>query len=138
MGLILDSTIFIAAERREQTVVMTLERLARRFKDVDVALSAVTAAELVHGVWRALDVRTRARRESFVEEILARVPTRPFSLAVARIAGRIDAESRRKGTTIPTADLWIGATALEMEFAVATGNLRHFRLLPGLRVRVVR
>lgn len=137
MGLILDSTIFINAERRGQTVVMTLERLVRRFKDVDVAVSVVTAAELVHGVWRAPNASTRARREAFVEEILARIPARPLGLAVARIAGRIDAETRRRGTTIPMADLWIGATALELGFAVATANVRHFRLVPRLDVRVM-
>jgi len=137
VGLILDSTVFIDAERRGQTVVMTLERLARRFKDVDVAISVVTAAELVHGVWRASDASLRARREAFVEEVFARVPARPLGLAVARIVGRIDAEARRKGTTLPMADLWIGATALDLGFAVATANVRHFRLVPRLKVRVV-
>lgn len=39
---------------------------------------------------------------------------------------------------MPTADLWIGATALELGFAVATGNVRHFRSIPALRVHVVR
>jgi hypothetical protein len=67
-----------------------------------------------------------------------RLPTRPLSLAVARIAGRIDAQLRQKGVTMPTADLWIGATALELGFAVATGNVRHFRSIPALRVHVVR
>jgi predicted nucleic acid-binding protein len=136
--LILDSTVFIDAERRGRTVVMTLERLMRRFKDDEDANSAVTAAELVHGIWRAGDAHIRAGRESFVEEVFARVPTRPLTLAAARIAGRIDAELRRKGTTIPTADLWIGATAIEHGFTVATGNARHFKSLPGLRVRMMR
>lgn len=138
MGLILDSTVFIDSERGGRSVVETLERLRRRFKDVEVALSPITAAELVHGIWRAGDEATRARRESFVEEVFARVPVRRVSLETARIVGRIDALQRARGKTVPTADLWIAGTALELRFAVATGNLRHFRSIPGLRVHVLR
>jgi predicted nucleic acid-binding protein len=36
--------------------------------------------------------------------------------------------------TIPFADLLIGVTALELGFSVLTVNLRHFRLIPGLKV----
>jgi predicted nucleic acid-binding protein len=57
------------------------------------------------------------------------------SLRTGRIAGEIDAKARSRGVTIPTADLLIGATALELGFAVATANVRHFRLIPRLRVR---
>lgn len=97
-------------------------------------ISVMTAAELVHGVWRAHTPAVRARREEFVEEIFARIPVRPVSLRVARIAGQIDARARVKGVTIPTADLFIGVTALEPGFAIATRNLRRFRLIRGLRV----
>jgi predicted nucleic acid-binding protein len=31
-------------------------------------------------------------------------------------------------------DLLIGATALEIGYAVATGNQRHFERIPGLKV----
>jgi predicted nucleic acid-binding protein len=31
-------------------------------------------------------------------------------------------------------DLLIGAAALEIGYAVATANLRHFKLIPGLKV----
>jgi predicted nucleic acid-binding protein len=137
MGLILDSTVFIDAERAARTVTATLERLRRRFRDAEVAMSPITAAELVHGVWRAVDPAIRTRRESFVEEVFSRVPVRSVSLETARTAGRLDAATRARGETVPVADLWIGATALELGFAVATGNPRHFRRIPGLRTHVV-
>ncbi len=41
--------------------------------------------------------------------------------------GRIDGEQEAKGVKIPFQDLLIGATALELDYAVVTGNLRHFR-----------
>ena len=137
MGLVLDSTVFIGGERRNLTVLQTLEHVRATVGDTEVMISAMSAAELVHGIWRARSPDIRADREQFVEEIFARVPVRPVSLKTARIAGEIDAKARAKGVTIPTADLLIGATALELGFGVATANLRHFRLIPRLRVRRV-
>jgi len=135
VGVVLDSTVFIGGELRNLTVLETLGRARKALGDTQVVLSSMSAVELIHGIWRAQTPRTRAHREELVEEIFARVPVRPVSLKTARIAGEIDAKARAKGVTIPTADLLIGATALELGFGVATANLRHFRLIPRLRVR---
>lgn len=50
------------------------------------------------------------------------------------IAGRIDGEQRSRGITIPSMDLLIGATALEISYSVLTANVRDFQRIPGLRV----
>jgi predicted nucleic acid-binding protein len=39
------------------------------------------------------------------------------------------------GTRIALADLLIGSTALELGFAVATANARHFGLIPKLVIK---
>ena len=39
-----------------------------------------------------------------------------------------------KGIRLAFEDLLIGATALELGYSVATANVRHFRLVPGLSV----
>jgi predicted nucleic acid-binding protein len=39
------------------------------------------------------------------------------------------------GTRIALADLLIGSTALELGFAVATANARHFGLIPKLAIK---
>jgi predicted nucleic acid-binding protein len=44
------------------------------------------------------------------------------------------AEQAAKGITLPLADLIIGACAIERGYAIATRNLRHFQLIPGLNV----
>ena len=54
---------------------------------------------------------------------------------IARRAARIDGESRRRGVVIPFQDLVIGVTALEFDYAVATANVRHFQMIPGLVVK---
>jgi predicted nucleic acid-binding protein len=49
-------------------------------------------------------------------------------------AGRLDGENTAKGIRLALADLLIGVTALELGYGVATSNLRHFHLIPGLQV----
>jgi len=80
--------------------------------------------------------RVRAAREEFVEEVFARIATHPCTRQTVRIFGRIDAHTRAKGITIPTADLSIGASALEVGFSVLTANVRHYRMIPDLKVRL--
>jgi len=131
LGVVLDSTVWIAAERRRRSVLDTLDSLRSCLGDEIVTIAVMTAAELIHGAWRAMPAATRARREDFVEEIFARVPLYPFSSRIARIIGHIDAVTRSAGKTI------IGATAMDLGFSVATANERHYRLIPGLRVLMV-
>jgi predicted nucleic acid-binding protein len=61
LGLILDSSVIIAAERKRQTVEELLTTIGHAFGEIEIAISAVTLAELVHGVAR---VRTRKRSET--------------------------------------------------------------------------
>lgn len=53
---------------------------------------------------------------------------------MARVAAMVDAKARQIGSTIPFADLLIGATALYFGYAIATPNLRHFQMIPDLIV----
>jgi tRNA(fMet)-specific endonuclease VapC len=135
VGLILDSTIVVAAERDGSTVVELLAKLKSKFGDEESAISAISAGELLHGVWRSASPRIRALREDFIEELFVRVAVREFTLGAARIFGRLDALTRSQGKAVPVADLLIGATALDLGFSIVTLNLRHFRLIPGLKVR---
>jgi tRNA(fMet)-specific endonuclease VapC len=134
VGLILDSSVAIAAERRGDTVQAFLEYVIDATTDQEAALSTVGVVELVHGIYRADTVERRARREAFVEELLATVAIYPLTTEVARLAGKLDAEQQILGVVIPFADLLIGATALSLSYSVLTINPRHFSRVPGLSV----
>jgi predicted nucleic acid-binding protein len=71
MGLILDSSVIIDAERRGETVERLIERIVGATGDQDAALSAVGLTEIVHGIYRASTPTIRSRREAFLEELLA-------------------------------------------------------------------
>jgi tRNA(fMet)-specific endonuclease VapC len=131
MGLILDTSLFVAAERSDVSFV---ELLGHDLRDETVAISAITASELLQGVHRGANARLRARRETIVERVLASVPIVPFDVVVARTHARVWAELAVKGKPLGAHDLLIAATALATGGRVVTRDLRSFPKVPGLVV----
>ena len=56
---------------------------------------------------------------------------------MGQLAAKIDVESRQAGVLIPFADLQIGVTAVHLSCAIATRNIRHFRMIPNLVVETI-
>jgi predicted nucleic acid-binding protein len=134
MGLILDSSVVIAAERRGDTVEQLIERIVKTMGDQEAALSAISLTELIHGIYRAHMPDVRQRREAFINELLADLTVYPYTQETALLAGKIDGEQQSQGIVIPFGDLLIGATALSLGFKVLTGNVRDFQRIPALSV----
>jgi len=134
VGLIIDSSTLIAGERNGDAVWDVLHRLQRSTDETVAVLSAVTVVELTHGIYRAKVEPDKQRRRDFVDELCEAIPVQPITLKIARLAGQIHGEQMAKGVTIDFPDLLIAATALHLDFSVATLNTRHFRLIPGLKV----
>lgn len=134
MGIILDTSVIIAAERRGNTVPEILEQVKKLRGDVEIALSVVTIAELVHGAYRTQTQTQQRCRLEFIERLSIDVPVHPVTIDIARLVGRIEGEQAAAGGQIPFEDLLIGATALHMRYEVATLNLRDFQRIPGLSV----
>jgi predicted nucleic acid-binding protein len=134
MGLILDSSVVIASERRRETVERLIERVVSATGDQEAALSAIGVTELIHGLYRAQTPALRLRRQSFLDELLKALTVYPYTKETAMLAGKLDGEQQSKGVVIPFGDLLIGATALSLGFSILTENLRHFQKIPGLSV----
>jgi tRNA(fMet)-specific endonuclease VapC len=132
MGVILDSSIVITAERRGDTVTQLLKRVSAASSDQEAALSSIGLTELIHGIYRANTAGQRSKREAFIYELLDYIPVHSFTKETALLAGKIDGEQQKKGVVIPIADLLIAATALSIGYSLVTGNIRHFRQIPGL------
>jgi len=79
MGVILDSRVVIAAERRGDTVEQLIEQIVNRIGDQEAALSAIGLTELIHGIYRARTPEVRVRRESFLNELLADLTVYPYT-----------------------------------------------------------
>lgn len=130
MGALIDSSIVIAAERG----TLDLESVLREFGDVDFALSAITASELLHGVHRADSQERRSRREAFVETLLSRLPVIAFDLIAARSHASLWAQLVARGVTIGAHDLLIAATAIAGGLDIVTRDERSFPRIPGLSI----
>ncbi len=90
MGLILDSSVVISAERRGDTVERLIEGIIGSTGDQEAALSAVGLTELIHGIYRAKTPAQRLRRQSFLDELLADLTVYPYTKQTALLAGKLD------------------------------------------------
>jgi predicted nucleic acid-binding protein len=134
MGLIVDSSEVITAERLGQTAYEMMQGIVAHVGDQALAMSVVTVLELAHGLARADTESRRAKRQRFLDDLLAEMPVQAVTVPIALRAGRLDGYLRALGKGIPLADLLIGATALELGYSVLTSNKRHFDQIPGLTV----
>jgi predicted nucleic acid-binding protein len=134
MGLILDSSIVIAAERKGLSVRETLEQFKSEHGETEIGLSVVTIAELTHGAYRAMDEARKQRRLAFIDRLCLDVPVYPVTVEIARMVGRIEGQQAALGFTLAFEDLAIGVTALQLGYDIVTLNERHFQFVPGLRI----
>ena len=96
------------------------------------ALCSITASELLHGWERAKDSKIKAKRGAFVEGLLSKLAIVPFGLEEARRHARLWAGLEAQGQVIGSHDLMIAATAVSLNFSLATLNRKEFKRVPGL------
>jgi len=134
MGLVLDSSVLIAAERQELPISRLLSSIEANYLEAEFVLSPITVMELEHGWHRANTPEAALKRRRYLDEVLAIIPVESFTREMGALAGKIDAGMKKAGLVIATADLLIGATALHYGYAIGTRNIRHFQMIPGLKV----
>lgn len=99
--------------------------------DDDVAIAAITVAELLVGVELA-DRRRRPRRERYVTELLHLLPLESYGLDVAKPHAQLLADTRRTGATRGAHDLIIAATALARDREIVSSDASAFGRLPSV------
>lgn len=123
MGIVLDSTVLIGAERKRLDLSKLL--LDQPVTET-IMISVVTASELLHGCERAATDAIRKRRTAFVESMLQRLPVVDFRLGEARKHAELWARLETAGTPIGAHDMMIAATCLNVGARLATLNVREF------------
>lgn len=127
MGILVDTSILIDLERSDIEVDLL-------FPGEELYLAAVSASELLHGVYRANSELRRKQRQDYVDAILTAIPILPFDLGVARVYAQVWADLVGSGLNIGAHDMQIAATALHYDMGVLTANVRHFSKIPDLRL----
>lgn len=134
MGLVLDSSVLIAAEREAIPISEVLTLLQRTCGETDIIISVISVMELEHGLHRANTAELVRKRRDYLDTAFAAIPSEPFTRDMAGLAAKIGADAKQNGRAKPLPDLLIGVTALHFGYAVGTSNVRHFKMIPDLNV----
>ena len=130
MGVVVDSSIFIAAERGR----FDWAGFHKQIGTEPLFLTAMTLAELLHGAERADTPQRRTARRKFVADVEARYPLLAFGHGEAEEYAKVSAELATRGELIGTHDQIIAAIARRHGHRVATLNAADFRRVPNLAI----
>ena len=115
--------------------MIDLEHIAAGDLPVEIAISAITMAELAAGPHATSDVDERARRQDRLQRAEAAFDPLPFDADCARAYGRVYAAvaaSGRKARGARAVDLLIAATACAANLPLYTRNGDDFEALEQL------
>ena len=128
MIYMLDTDICIyTIKRKPISVVNRLEQL----KPGELAMSAITFAELVNGAKKSKYVEANMERLNDLGEL---IDVRPFDRQAALFYGSVRSSLEKRGEVIGGNDLLIAAHALSLNWTLVTNNEKEFRRIEGLRV----
>src|ERR1039457_6094589 len=94
MGLVLDSSVLIVAERDARPVSSLLATLEQGHGETEIVLSSITVIELENGLHRAQTLEQERNRRHFLDTVFAAIPVEPFTRDMAQIAAKVDADPR--------------------------------------------
>ena len=128
MKYILDTNICIYIIKRKPERV--LKHLQTKMAD-GIAISAITFAELQHGVEASAAPEKNAVA---LAQMLSVLTVIPFDDLAATEYGQIRADLQRKGTPIGPLDTLIAAHARANDMVLVTNNTREFERVEGLKL----
>ncbi|MGI9610136.1 MAG: type II toxin-antitoxin system VapC family toxin [Acidimicrobiia bacterium] len=116
----------------DTSVIISLEHIDAAALPDELAISAVSLAELAAGPHATDDLGERARRQDRLQRVEATFDSLPFDDAAARAYGRIYAAvvaAGRKARGARAVDLLIAATAVANDLSLFTFNADDFKYL---------
>ena len=119
----------------DTSVVIELEQLPEAVLPKEIAVSAITLAELAAGPHATTDQSERARRQDRLQRVEATFEPIRFDASTARAYGRVYAaivNAGRKARGRRAVDLLIAATAVAAELPLHTPNPADFAGLETL------
>lgn len=128
MRYMLDTNICIyAIKHKPEQVFMRLQE----HDPIDICISSVTYAELVHGVEKSKAIE---KNRVALALLLANIEIMNFDSLAAESYGEIRADLEKSGTPIGPLDMMIAGHAKALGYAVVTNNTKVFERVKGLKL----
>jgi len=110
-------------------------RLLEKLEETPIAFqhtSAVNVGEIYYGANRSS--KKKQILKAFEEMVFPNVNILPFDRQSGQVFGILKAELEKGGIGCSEPDLRIAAVAIQHSLILITGNTRHFKNIPGLRI----
>lgn len=127
MRYMLDTNICIYLIKHKP--LQFFEKLQEHNPD-EICISAVTYAELVHGVEKSKAVE---RNRLALTILLSNIEILDFDMKAAEEYGRIRADLEKKCTPIGPLDMMIAGHAKSLGYTIVTNNVGEFKRVEGLQ-----
>ncbi len=128
MRYMLDTNICIyAIKHKPEQVFMRLQE----HDPIDICISSVTYAELVHGVEKSKAIE---KNRVALALLLANIEIMNFDSLAAESYGKIRADLEKAGTPIGPLDMMIAGHAMALGYTVVTNNIKEFERVKGLKL----
>ena len=128
MRYMLDTNICIyAIKHKPEQVFIRLQE----HDPIDICISSVTYAELVHGVEKS---KTVEKNRVALAVLLANIEIMIFDSLAAERYGKIRADLEKAGTPIGPLDMMIAGHAKALGYTVVTNNAKEFERVKGLKL----
>ena len=125
---LVDSDVLINFLKGEEKAVKTIKKLQNR----PFYLSIISVGEILEGL---LETKNKKRLTSF-KELLQTVIVINIDFLIIEKFSLIRKSLRQKGLLIDNFDLLIASTCLVHNLVIVTGNISHFKRIPGLKMNI--
>ena len=110
-------------------------RLLQKLEEIPIAFqytSAINVGEIYYGANRSS--KKKQILKAFEKMVFPNVNILPFDRQSGQVFGMLKAELEKRGIGCSEPDLRIAAVAIQHSLILITGNTKHFKNIPGLRI----
>ncbi len=104
-------------------------------KDIDqIFASEITLAELTYGAMNSADYERHIQEPEWLRQYITIYNISDVFYEYAQIRCALNKIKKHLDREVGSLDIFIGATALHYGLTVVTENVKHFSLMPGVRI----
>jgi len=118
----------IVKKRPSRRLVQKLTHLARAVQFT----TAINVGEIYFGANRSS--KKNKILKAFKKTVFPNLTILPFDSESGKVFGLLKAELQKSGIGCSEPDLRIAAIAIQHHLTLVTGNIKHFRPIPGLKI----